>query len=602
MRQDRRSLSFLLLTLALVLGVCGAPADAQDASPAGELSETIGVEVVNIDVVVVDKKGRPVTGLGREDFELRIDGVPVEIANFYAADGGAQDASVQDVATIEEGDLGGGFAAGPPPRRLVAYLDSFYLTPPTRKRVLDDLPVLFEEEIADGHEIMMISHHRGETQFITPFTTDLDKLHEALGRALDLPSSGIDGRRAHSGARQNMVEYFRSCTEANPNVIDIDPCDFCFYDMLQQARIYGYNSTNERRLAVAALDQVVNALAVLPGKKTLLYVSDGVEQYGGLDLFYYLEEICPERRNDIQQEYLRRDLGDLNDLVAHANASRVTFYALEAAGLRGYSSNDVRIEGPIPEKNGAAITNLQPSTFVDQIRSTNLQGTLHYISEETGGKAILNANDFEDELAELADELDTFYSLGYQPEHPGYAQTHRVSVKVEGKRQYDVRYRRTFLHKKDEQVLADRALGAVLFDVTENPLNASVEVRPQQPGSEGRTLVPLEVILPWNKLVLLPGEGGRQGHLTLVVAAPARSKKGSGIRKKDVPITVPEGETPEGLYRVGIEIELEPGSYRLGLGLWDELAAEGSFLTVPVEVEAAPRETAEATPRNPARP
>ncbi|RMH23415.1 MAG: hypothetical protein D6696_00640, partial [Acidobacteria bacterium] len=41
--------------------------------------EAIGVEVINLDVYVTDKSGRPVSGLSREDFELRVDGRPVEI-------------------------------------------------------------------------------------------------------------------------------------------------------------------------------------------------------------------------------------------------------------------------------------------------------------------------------------------------------------------------------------------------------------------------------------------------------------------------------------------------------------------------------------------
>ena len=45
-----------------------------------------GVTVVEVDVVVTDKSGRPVRGLRREDFEISEDGRPVEIATFSAVD------------------------------------------------------------------------------------------------------------------------------------------------------------------------------------------------------------------------------------------------------------------------------------------------------------------------------------------------------------------------------------------------------------------------------------------------------------------------------------------------------------------------------------
>ena len=44
------------------------------------------VTVVEVDVVVTDKSGRPVRGLRREDFEISEDGSPVEIATFSAVD------------------------------------------------------------------------------------------------------------------------------------------------------------------------------------------------------------------------------------------------------------------------------------------------------------------------------------------------------------------------------------------------------------------------------------------------------------------------------------------------------------------------------------
>ena len=45
-----------------------------------------GVTLVEVDVVLSDQSGRPVRGLGREDFEVDEDGQPVEIASFSEID------------------------------------------------------------------------------------------------------------------------------------------------------------------------------------------------------------------------------------------------------------------------------------------------------------------------------------------------------------------------------------------------------------------------------------------------------------------------------------------------------------------------------------
>src|SRR5687768_18343483 len=44
--------------------------------------EELSVEVINVEVHVTDRKGRPVMGLGREAFRVLEDGEPVEIDYF----------------------------------------------------------------------------------------------------------------------------------------------------------------------------------------------------------------------------------------------------------------------------------------------------------------------------------------------------------------------------------------------------------------------------------------------------------------------------------------------------------------------------------------
>ncbi len=47
------------------------------------LAERIDVTVINVDVMVTDRAGHPVSGLTREDFEVFEDGRPQKITNFY---------------------------------------------------------------------------------------------------------------------------------------------------------------------------------------------------------------------------------------------------------------------------------------------------------------------------------------------------------------------------------------------------------------------------------------------------------------------------------------------------------------------------------------
>ena len=71
---------------ALVASV--SPLKAQQPSPEiQKLSENIDVRVINVDVVVTDKKGNSIRGLTKDDFDLFENGVPKPLSNFYEVEG-----------------------------------------------------------------------------------------------------------------------------------------------------------------------------------------------------------------------------------------------------------------------------------------------------------------------------------------------------------------------------------------------------------------------------------------------------------------------------------------------------------------------------------
>ena len=75
----------VLLGLAAALPAAAQPGDTRSPSGPGFV-EVVNVEVVNVDVYVTDADGKPVLGLGPDDFELRVDGRAVPISNFYAVE------------------------------------------------------------------------------------------------------------------------------------------------------------------------------------------------------------------------------------------------------------------------------------------------------------------------------------------------------------------------------------------------------------------------------------------------------------------------------------------------------------------------------------
>ena len=74
-------------TIAALL-LAAVPATGQESPLPDLFSDVIDVRVVNVEVVVTDKKGNRIRGLQASDFEVHVDGAPVQIDYFTEVDDG----------------------------------------------------------------------------------------------------------------------------------------------------------------------------------------------------------------------------------------------------------------------------------------------------------------------------------------------------------------------------------------------------------------------------------------------------------------------------------------------------------------------------------
>ena len=110
------------------------------------IRDQIRVEIVNVDVVVRDRKNQPVRGLGRDDFRLQVDGESMEITNFYAVEPAPAKTSEGQRTESAGASLEGGRVETPEPAlaptesglHLVVFLEESQLAPPGRERLFRD--------------------------------------------------------------------------------------------------------------------------------------------------------------------------------------------------------------------------------------------------------------------------------------------------------------------------------------------------------------------------------------------------------------------------------------------------------------------------------
>jgi VWFA-related protein len=336
------------------------------------------------------------------------------------------------------------------------------------------------------------------------------------------------------------------------------------------ARAYAEEMANDARMTLRALARVVESLAGIEGRKTILYVSDGAAMHPGEDMFLVLEKLCGAasvfQAQDLAAEFRR--------LSRLANANGVTIDSLETAGLRGFSGASAE-ENPLPIDPMARIN-------LDSAKAADAQQLLFNLASETGGRAALNGNDLRTDLARIAADLRSYYSLGYTPERSGDGRVPAIEVKVkrDGLR---VRHRKTYTDLPREERLAARVQTALLHGIVDNPLRAGLDLVSSQPAGRGQHLVVLRLRLPVKQLVLLSQGGTWTGQLTLWIGARDAAGRIAPVQSVRVPVRIPAAAGKEQLGRTfAYDLRMrmaERGEQTVAVGIQDDLGHTTSFIT-----------------------
>ncbi|MCP3962176.1 MAG: VWA domain-containing protein [bacterium] len=633
---SRLARSVAALAVLLIAPHLGAE---EDPAPRTSFIERLEVNVVNVEVFVTDKKGRPVTGLTAEDFEVLEDGKRVELTHFAApapapatlavpAPAPAPDAPAE-VSAPEEPD-----ETPPQQNHMVLFVDNFNIKPHNRQRVLGEVREFLDEALDPDTKIMVASYD-GHVNVRQVFTADNALLHAALDSMGKLSGQAL----AHQAERnsllreaQQVLEMIRMVNQAPNPTSFAEAADLgslakmteeTFSSLVQQV-----DSTSQRlhlnnRAAVQAMAHFVGALASLPGRKALVYVSDGVPMRPGEDLFWAMDETFQQgRRLRFRDRSPGGDAGGqgggdaggqgggsdddggfnsseiknivsyrtrsqrhslahyFESLTAVANTHQVSFYTIDARGGAGRLP-DASIEG----RMGAVY-----SSGLRGIQDANLWETLDVMSRKTGG-VTLTGGDVQGLLQQATGDFSSYYSLGYTPPHSGDGERHKIKVKLK-RRGLKTRYRQSYLDKPLTGKVADRTAAALFLELGDNPHGLFVETLAASPGEKrGQYSVPMLVKVPLASVALLPrGEVHACDAKLYITSLDARGAAGA-VQEVAFSIEIPNadlGKIQGQYYTARMEMVLRQGSQKIAVGFWDEAAALGSFVSHELSVGEVP--------------
>lgn len=580
-RHRRRQLQPTLLALlcglvgllsggSAALSQAATEPDAADSVSPEPFFEAVHVEVVNIDVWVTDKQGKPVDGLGREDFLVFKGGEPVEVTNFYAVSGGRpvpEAPGAEEPATARVArDLRLREPQVAPEHRLwlIVYIDNFNLDPIERDRVLPALETFLGRTLQTGDQAMIVTYKRS-LDVRQPFTDQLPLLSTALGTLRR--ESGLAVVR-----NRDRMDTLQQIDQANGSD-----------QALTYARQYAEEQMNSVGYTVDALGRLIDTLAGLPGRKALLHVSSGVPMVAGEEMFYAVAE-----KFNYSQAYLEIPRHDttrrFERVIRRANEQRVTFHTMDAGGLRG-------IEFGAAEYGGFVDMDLRST--LDSVVPENLQSPLRLLANETGGRAILNRNEVLPALDEVAQDFRSFYSLGISSSDVDSGRYHRLEVKLRKRRAgVRLRHRAGYRAKSLDTRIREGLQSALLYAHQENTHQVELrlgEARAQ--GDKGLYVLPIQVRVPLRDVVLLPTETGKhEARLELFVGAIGPDSWPSpiqdtpfGLRLADKHV---EAARSESLLH-GHKLLLSRGRQKIGVAVLDLFSGQASVVTAFVDVGPA---------------
>lgn len=616
----------LFLALACCLPALAAAEEKMIAPPS--FTEAVEVNVVNVDVRVTDSNGRPITGLRKKDFELFEDGKRVDVSNFSAVQGGVSKEDGNETPSADAAAEGPAAAVAPEDVwNLIVYVDNFNLHPGNRTRALQQLRDFLGRELTPRDRVMVASYDQGFAVRL-PFSSDPAAVTTALAETEALAAGGV----SIDLQRQQAFRQIMAIQEAS--VADFTNPRPCPLDIARPAHEFAQIRRAETLRTLGALTVLANSLSGVPGRKAVLYVSDGIPATPGEEVFQFLSELCgggsssglgrstpgnaPENDEDdgptlgsgraarspradaldplavydtsalgpwaykaasqapldAQSYSLVKQLGAL---VAHANAQRVTLYTLQASGAEAPAASDAA---------AGSTERLFQFASIGTAQRTSLQNSLYALADGTGGRAMLDVNDFKPELARMREDFESYYSLGFTPSHKVAGGEHKLEVRVK-RRGAQLRYRESYRDKTAIEKAVDRTLAALLYGIEDNPLKIEIELGEQTPGPSGTVSLPVRLRIPLSKVAVLRGDGAYEGNLRVLVATRTADGRASAVKQVAVPVRIPQDQVLHALgqiYVYTLTLNLVPGEQKVAVGVRDDTSANTSYLSRAVKV------------------
>ena len=494
---------------------------------------SLTTNVVTVNVTVLDKDGKPIENLKRDDFDVYEDG---KLQKLQAVDFQKLQSNV--LAPVTQADT------MPPPapkgfnpdtdklaahsnlltkyqdRRLIVLLFDFSSMQPAEQARARDAAIKFLNSQMTSSDSVSIMLYSSALRTLQDFTSDRDLLIRTINK-FRLGDSSENAAVADEGADSQDQSGQFVADETEFNIFNAD-------------------------MRLVAVEDAARTLSQYPEKKALVYISSGLQK-SGVD----------------NQSQLRAT-------VNTAIRSNVAFYPIDARGLSAL------VPGGDATQAGATGNNLYSGSGQRNNRDNfhNQQETLATLAIDTGGKALLDSNDLTEGIRQVQRDFSSYYVLSYVSgnlEQDG--KYRRIQVKLASRLESlraKLEYRQgyyasaSFAHMRDSDKESQLAK-AMQSDnpVTDLPLAVEIDYFRLE---KDKYFVPVSVKVPGSALVF-KGKGAKQATEMDFIAEVFDARNHSAATVRDtIPLKLDEttaGQVTQKSIEYATGVTLTPGTYKL---------------------------------------
>jgi VWFA-related protein len=391
--------------------------------------KTLSEEVL-LDMVARDRHGKPIRDLTQDQIEVFEDGVKQQITSFRFVEGegpvttameGGKPSPTQPAVALgqvnlvslvferlgEEGRIHASEAAR-------AFLKS-ELRPNVYVAVFTNDKALFVlQQFTNNRQILEkavdMATRATSSQMAAQSASVVEELEIVTKAAEDASvAAGAAAAGVSSGSRgSGAAGMGAAMAEAQMAQMTLD--------MIQRDTVL--TREQEGRSSLYALLSLVKEQRRLPGRKTIIYFSQGLNVTPAL-------------------------VGLLEATISEANRSNVSVYSVDARGLvlsevsGSQHENMLGAESAVrinarPERDNTRVFDRVGGEELYEIQArANVQDTLADLSRSTGGFLIANTNEMEPAMRRIAEDIRGYYTVAYRPSTHEYDnEFHHITVKV----------------------------------------------------------------------------------------------------------------------------------------------------------------------------